>query len=211
VKVDDWKVDICYSGTQKCLSVPPGLSPITFSPKAMEILLSRKTKIPSWYLDMTMVSKYWGSERVYHHTAPISMIYALREGLRLIYEEDIDNVITRHKKNHDALVAGLEAMGLEMLVEKDIRLPMLNTVKIPDGLNDPDMRKELLTSYDIEIGGGLGVLKGKIWRIGLMGYSSKVKNVLNLLTALESALSKRGAPVTKGASVEAANRVYNNA
>lgn len=188
VKVDDWKIDICYSGTQKCLSCPPGLSPITFGQNAVDIFRERKTKVQSWYLDMSMVEKYWGKERVYHHTAPINMMYALRESLRIILGEGLDKRWERHKENSKYLIAGLEKLGLEMLVEEKFRTPMLNSVIIPEGVDDALIRKKLLDEHNIEIGNGLGPLKGKIWRIGLMGNSCTKENVELVLSALREVL-----------------------
>ena len=208
VKVDEWGIDICYSGTQKCLSCPPGLAPITFSPRAMKKIQGRARKVQSWYLDMNMVGKYWGSERTYHHTAPISMNYALLEALRIINEEGLERRYERHHRNHRALVAGIEAMGLSMLVEKPYRLWSLNTVNIPSGIDDVKVRKKLLEEYNLEIGGGLGNLKGKIWRVGLMGHSSNESNVLYFLTALEQSIREQGFEVPGGAGASAAQEVY---
>jgi len=208
VKVDEWGIDICYSGTQKCLSCPPGLAPITFSPKAMEKIKGRAKKVQSLYLDMIMLGKYWGSERAYHHTAPISMNYALLEALRIVSEEGLERRYERHRHNHLALVAGIEAMGLSMFVEKSYRLWSLNTVSIPAGIDDAKVRKNLLDEYNLEIGGGLGNLKGKIWRVGLMGYSSSETNVLYFLTALEQALRAQGFEVPRGAGACAAKEFY---
>ena len=185
---DEWGIDICYSGTQKCLSCPPGLSPITFSERSIEKIKNRKTKVPSWYLDMTMVEKYWGPERVYHHTAPINMIYALRESLRLVLAEGLENRWERHRNLGRKLAAGLESLGIEMLVEEGYRTPMLIAVKIPDGADDMAVRQRLLNEYNIEIGSGLGPLKGKIWRIGLMRHSCTKENVERVLSALEEIL-----------------------
>jgi alanine-glyoxylate transaminase/serine-glyoxylate transaminase/serine-pyruvate transaminase len=207
VALDNTGIDVAYSGTQKCISCPPGLSPISFSASAMEVLRNRKTPVVSWYLDMGMVSSYWGAERKYHHTAPINMIYGLREALRIIAEEGLVARFERHKLNHRALVAGVEAMGLSMLVPEDERLPMLNAVRIPEGANDLSVRKTLLTAFGIEIGGGLGALAGKIWRVGLMGHSSCRKNVFLFLSALETILRSQGVKVQAG-SVEAAASVY---
>src|SRR5262249_10278796 len=178
VEVDDHRIDFAYSGTQKCLSCPPGLAPITVSERALAALRGRKGKVQSWYLDLSMVEKYWGADRTYHHTAPISMNFALREALRLIEEEGLDKRWERHRCNHLAFVAGIEAMGLEMLVKPENRLWSLNTVRVPEGISDAKVRSSLLEEFGIEIGGGLGPLKGKIWRVGLMGYSSHVNNVL---------------------------------
>jgi len=186
IEMDRWGIDALYSGTQKCLSCPPGLAPISFSSKAVEKLTNRKTKVPNWYLDLSMIANYWsGKTRVYHHTAPINMLYGLYQALFDIIEEGIDAVHKRHKKYHDYLVDGLEDVGLEMLVEKPYRLPMLNAVKIPDGVNDGGIRSVLLNDYNIEIGGGLGVFAGKVWRIGLMGHSAYKQNVDELLAALK--------------------------
>jgi alanine-glyoxylate transaminase/serine-glyoxylate transaminase/serine-pyruvate transaminase len=192
VKIDDWGIDACYSGTQKALSCPPGLSPVTFGEKAVNVLKTRKSKVQSWYLDLTMIQNYWGKERFYHHTAPINMIYALREALRIIREEGLENRILRHKTNAKALIAGLEAGGLEMIVKKQYRLPTLTTVRIPENVDDVQVRSYLLKKYGIEIGGGLGDFKGKAWRIGLMGEGSKINNVLMLLCALGDALKHQG-------------------
>ncbi len=208
VKVDEWGIDVCYSGTQKCLSCPPGLAPITFSPQAVKKIQGRKGKVQSWYLDMNLVGKYWGNERTYHHTAPISMNYALLEALRIIDEEGLLKRYERHRRHHLALVTGIEAMGLSMLVPEPYRLWSLNTVKIPAGIDDPKVRKTLLEEYNLEIGGGLGVLKGKIWRVGLMGYSSNERNVLYFLTALEQTLREQGFEVPKGSGATAAREFY---
>ncbi len=188
VKVDEWKIDACYSGTQKCLSIPPGLAPISFSPAAVEVIANRKTKVASWYLDMNFIRNYWGSERVYHHTAPINAIYGFHEGLRLILEEGLENRWARHKANHELLVAGLAEMGLGILPDPGFRLWSLNAVTIPDGADDMAVRKQLLTDYNIEVGGGLGDLKGKVWRVGLMGFGSTPNNVILLLGALKKIL-----------------------
>jgi len=208
VEVDAWGIDACYSGTQKCLSCPPGLSPVTFNDNAMGALHSRKQKVSSWYLDLSMIERYWGEERFYHHTAPISMIYALREALRIIMEEGLEARFKRHRLNHLALAAGLKELGVELLVEEPYRLPMLNAAKIPNGINDLAVRKYLLEKFGIELGGGLGPLKGKIWRVGLMGHSSTKQNVVLFLTALGSALSAQGMKLARGAGVAAAMEVY---
>lgn len=211
VGIDEHGVDVAYSGTQKCLSCPPGLAPITLSERAVETLRKRKSKVQSWYLDLTMVEKYWGAERTYHHTAPISMNYALREALRIVEEEGLSNRWARHRLNHQAFVAGVEAMGLEMLCEPGERLWSLNTVKIPEGIWDARVRSALLNDYGIEIGGGLGPLKDKIWRVGLMGTSSNRNNVVLLLSALEQILLKEGFKSHGGAAVEHALKVYDGA
>ena len=209
VRIDDWGIDVAYSGTQKCLSCPPGLSPVTFNARAMEIVRNRKSKVQSWYLDLTMISEYWGEARVYHHTAPISMNYALREAMVLVHEEGLDNRIARHTKHHLALVAGLEALGLEMLVDKVFRLPTLNTVKVPDNIDEAKVRRHLLERFSLEIGGGLGPLKGNIWRIGLMGHASSARNVVVCLTALEDAIRDQGIKIHEGAGVKAALEILN--
>ena len=206
VRVDDWQIDAVYSGTQKCLSCPPGLSPVSFSDRAIEVIDNRKTKVRSWYFDVTMLRNYWGSDRVYHHTAPINMTYALRESLAIIVEEGLEARIARHDLNHQALRAGLEAMGLEYIPERS--LTTLNAVSIPDGVNDAEVRSKLLNSYGIEIGAGLGPFKGKAWRIGLMGHSSNRRNVTLCLSALDMLLCEQGIEVKRGAALEAAIGVY---
>jgi len=208
VKVDEWGIDASYSGTQKCLSCPPGLSPVTFSERAREVIKKRKTKVQSWYLDLSMIQNYWGKERFYHHTAPISMNYALREALMLIHEEGLEARFARHERNSKALTAGLEAMGLEMIAQEGYRLPSLHAVKIPEGIDDAKTRKMLLEEFNIEIGGGLGDFKGKAWRIGLMGYSSTKNNVFLVLSALEAVLKAQGYKVEEGAGVKAAQEAY---
>ena len=210
VEIDRYQVDFAYSGTQKCLSCPPGLAPITLSEKAVSVLRRRKSKVPSWYLDLTMVEKYWGDERTYHHTAPISMNYALREALRIVHEEGLENRWARHHLNHRALVAGVEAMGLTMLCKPEDRLWSLNTIRIPEGVSDAGVRTQLLQDFGIEIGGGLGPLKNKIWRVGLMGSSSHRNNVLLFLNALEQVLSQQSMSLERGAAVSAAMNVYYN-
>jgi len=207
VAVDRMGIDAVYSGTQKCLSCPPGLAPISLGPAAMEALQKRKTPVVSWYLDMGMVAEYWGASRKYHHTAPINMIYALREALRIIAEEGLQARWARHRLNHQALVAGIEAMGLSMVVPPSERLPMLNTIYIPEGAGDKRVRAALLEDFRIEIGGGLGELAGKAWRVGLMGHASRRKNVFLFLSALETILKAEGVAVRPGA-LEAAAAVY---
>jgi alanine-glyoxylate transaminase/serine-glyoxylate transaminase/serine-pyruvate transaminase len=207
VAVDKRGIDAVYSGTQKCLSCPPGLSPISLSPAALKALESRKTPVVSWYLDMSMVRNYWGSDRKYHHTAPINMVYGLREALRIVAEEGLEERFARHRLNHIALVAGIEAMGLSMLVPEAERLPMLNTVRIPEGADDAKVRRSLLRQFGIEIGGGLGDLAGKVWRVGLMGHASSARNVCLFLAALETVLRDGGVEVGAGA-LEAAAQVY---
>ncbi len=189
VEVDQNGIDICYSGTQKCLSCPPGLGPITFGPRAVEVLVGRKTQVANWYLDMTMIQKYWGTERTYHHTAPISANFALYEGLRIVAEEGLPARYARHERNARRLWDGLQEMGLELHVPEAHRLPSLTTVCIPEGVDGDVVRRRLLDEYRIEIAGGLGALKGKVWRIGLMGYSSQPENVVLLLAALKECLA----------------------
>ncbi len=191
VEVDAWGVDVAYSGTQKCLSVPPGLAPITFSERAVQVLRGRRTPVISWYLDMRLIEQYWGDERTYHHTAPISMVYALREGLRLVAEEGLEARFARHRENARLLWQGLAELGLEPMVPEAYRLPTLTTVRVPEGVDEAAVRRCLLHTYNIEIAGGLGALKGRIWRIGLMGYSSRRENVLLLLAALKVCLEKQ--------------------
>jgi alanine-glyoxylate transaminase / serine-glyoxylate transaminase / serine-pyruvate transaminase len=208
VEIDGWQIDAAYSSSQKCLGAPPGLAPVTFGPRALEIINRRKTKVQSFYLDMTMLQRYWGSERFYHHTAPISMNYALREALALLVEEGLEARIARHMRNHLALKAGLQAMELEYATVEGFQLPQLNCVRIPDGIDDLTVRRRLLNEWSIEIGGGLGSLKGKAWRIGLMGYSSRQANVTLVLAALETCLRDLGHPLKSGAALEAAAAAY---
>ncbi|RMF42760.1 MAG: alanine--glyoxylate aminotransferase family protein [Planctomycetota bacterium] len=198
VPVDRWGIDACYSGTQKCLSCPPGLSPVTFSPRALAAIDARRTKVTSWYLDVTMLRNYWGSNRVYHHTAPINMTYALREALKMVVEEGLTARIARHELHHRMLRAGLEALGLEYIPQHS--LTTLNAVRVPEGVDDAMVRSRLLQDFGIEIGAGLGPFKGQAWRIGLMGSSSTRRNVLLVLAALETILRDCGA-VGGGVSV----------
>jgi alanine-glyoxylate transaminase/serine-glyoxylate transaminase/serine-pyruvate transaminase len=206
VDVDGWRIDACYSGTQKCLSCPPGLAPVTFSDAAMKAIESRKTKVRSWYLDMSMIRKYWGSERLYHHTAPINMNYALLESLKLIKEEGLESRWERHATNHRILKAGLMAMNIRYLPEPGCELPMLNAVSIPEGVDDVTVRKQLLREFNIEIGGGLGDFKSRAWRIGLMGSASTVGNVMLFLSALEKCLTDQGVKLKPGAGIAAATK-----
>jgi alanine-glyoxylate transaminase/serine-glyoxylate transaminase/serine-pyruvate transaminase len=184
VRVDEWGIDAVYGGTQKCLSAPPGLSPVSFGPRALEAIDRRNHKVQSWYLDVGMLRQYWGAERAYHHTAPISSVYAFHEALSIVLEEGLDARFARHHENHMRLRHGLEAMGFEFVVPEQFRLPMLNSVRIPDGVDDKMVRRRLLDEYNIEIGGGLGDFAGKVWRIGLMGESCTANNVNVLLAAL---------------------------
>jgi alanine-glyoxylate transaminase/serine-glyoxylate transaminase/serine-pyruvate transaminase len=205
VDVDAREIDLCYAGTQKCLSCPPGLAPFTMNDRALEVITSRQVPVRSWYLDMSLLANYWGSDRVYHHTAPVSMIYALHEALSIIVEEGMQARAERHHRNHLAFVAGVEAMGMKMQVDDPAqRLWSLNAVVVPDGVDEAAVRGALLNGHGIEIGGGLGPLAGKIWRVGLMGASSTSNNVLLLLAALEGALKMQGHTVPMGAGVAAA-------
>lgn len=208
VEVDRWQADAVYSGTQKCLSAPPGLAPVTFSARAVDAIHRRQTKVQSWYLDVTMVERYWGQERFYHHTAPITMIYALREALRIVQEEGLAKRFARHRLHHAALKAGLTALGIRYAAREGHQLPQLNAVWIPEGADDLTTRRMLLDRFGIEIGGGLGDFKGKVWRIGLMGYSCRANNVLQFLAALEQCLLAQGLKIPEGASLAAANRIY---
>lgn len=188
VRVDDWRIDACYSGTQKCLSCPPGLSPLTFSPAAVKAMEQRQHKVQSWYLDMTLVRQYWGQDRVYHHTAPINMNYALYEALRIVLEEGLDARIERHRLLHGELRRGLESLGLSYIPERS--LTTLNAVHVPAGVDEAQVRSRLLTEYGIEIGAGLGPFKGKAWRLGLMGESCTRRNVTLVLAALKQLLGR---------------------
>lgn len=212
VDVDGWGIDILYSGTQKCLSAPPGLSPLTFSPAAVEVVKARRTPVQSWFLDLTLVMAYWGSPdgkdgsapRTYHHTAPVNALYGLHEALVILEEEGLEASWARHARMHGALKAGLEAMGLGLYVEEACRLPQLNAVTIPDGVDEAMVRKHLLDNFSLEIGAGLGALAGKVWRIGLMGASARPDRVLLCLEALEDALMHQQAGINTGAAIAAA-------
>ncbi len=210
VDVDGWGADAVYSGTQKCLSCVPGLSPVTFNTRATEVIKARKQKVQSWFLDMSLVMAYWGegAQRTYHHTAPVNTIYALHESLLILAEEGLENAWARHRCNHLALAAGLEALGLDFVVDADYRLPQLNCVKLPQGVNDAAARRALLDEFQLEIGAGLGPLAGKVWRIGLMGFASNRKNVLLCLGALEAVLRRQSIRIDSGAAVSAAQSVY---
>jgi alanine-glyoxylate transaminase / serine-glyoxylate transaminase / serine-pyruvate transaminase len=191
VEIDGWDVDMAYSGTQKCLSCPPGLGPLTVGPRARETIRCRRTQVANWYLDLTQIESYWGAERTYHHTAPITMNFALREALRLVQEEGLEARFERHRATSALLWAGLEDLGLELIVPADHRLPTLTTVAVPDGVDEAAIRRRLLVEYNIEVAGGLGAFKGKAWRIGLMGYSCRRENVTLLLAALGDLLNER--------------------
>jgi alanine-glyoxylate transaminase/serine-glyoxylate transaminase/serine-pyruvate transaminase len=186
VRVDELGIDACYSGTQKCLGCPPGLSPVTLNERALEVVRKRKTKVQSWYLDLSMIEKYWGNERVYHHTAPISMNYALHEALRMVLEEGLDAAWQRHKRIRETFLREMRKLELEPAVAESIRAPMINAVKIPEGVDDAKVRQRLYDDFNIEIGAGLGPLKGKIWRVGLMGYGAREENIEILAKALKA-------------------------
>jgi alanine-glyoxylate transaminase/serine-glyoxylate transaminase/serine-pyruvate transaminase len=209
LRVDRERIDICFSGSQKAISAPPGMSPITVSPAAEEVFRKRKTKVQSWYFDLTTAMNYWGKDRLYHHTPPISLIFALREAMRLVMEEGLEARWERHRTNQLALIAGLEAMGLDLLVKNPAdRLPTVTAVMIPGGVDDAKVRNQLLDEFNIEIAGGFGAVKGKIWRVGLMGYCSQKANVLLFLAAFEKVLVDQGFRVPSGAGVGAAIRNY---
>ena len=210
INVDQCGIDVIYSGSQKCLSCPPGLAPISFSPRAVERVANRSTPVQSWYLDVSMIANYWGENRVYHHTAPINMTYGLYEAVRLIHEEGLDSCFQRHTINHLALKAGLETLGFQYAADPQAQLPMLNAVFLPNNVEDLPMRNDLLTKFGIEIGGGLGLWKGKAWRIGIMGYGARSDNVLRLLDAIEHLFFEYGIPVEMGDGQAAANAVYHS-
>ena len=209
VLTDDWNADAIYSGSQKCLSCMPGISPITISKRAADVIRSRNHKVQSWFMDLNLVMGYWSGEgsRVYHHTAPINPLYAIHEALVMLAEEGIEQAWERHAKMHRALREGLEAMGLSLVVEKKYRLPQLNTVAIPEGVDDSKVRATLLLRYNLEIGAGLGDLAGKVWRVGLMGQSSKEEHVTLFLSAMEDALLQQGATIKTGVALPAARTV----
>jgi alanine-glyoxylate transaminase/serine-glyoxylate transaminase/serine-pyruvate transaminase len=212
VEIDAWGADAVYSGTQKCLSSPPGLSPVTFSARAVETVKNRKTKVQSWFLDLSLVMAYWGDKgggapRAYHHTAPVNALYALHEALVMLHEEGLEASWKRHAHLHNALVAGFEAMGLRMKVDAAIRLPQLNAVEIPAGVDEATVRRQLLSVHNLEIGAGLGAWAGKVWRVGLMGQSASPMHVLTCLAAIESALQSAGASIAVGMAQPAARKV----
>ena len=208
LKVDEWKIDAIYSGSQKCLSCPPGLSPVSFSDHVIELVKNRKVKVQSWFMDLNLLLGYWGATRTYHHTAPTNALYALHEALFMLYEEGLEHAWARHQRNHNALKAGLEILGTKFLVEEKYRLPQLNSVYVPTGVDEKEVRLRLLAEYNLEIGAGLGDFAGKIWRFGLMGYSSKIENVMLCLNALETVFANMGKKIDIGAAEAAAYRVY---
>jgi len=206
--VDDWEIDAIYSGTQKCLSCTPGISPVSFNDRAVEVIKNRHTKVQSWFLDTNLVMGYWGpnAKRAYHHTAPVNALYALHEALVMLQEEGIKHSWERHMHNHLALRAGIEAMGLSFIVDEPHRLPQLNSVTIPEGVDEALVRSRLLTEFNLEIGAGLGALAGKVWRIGLMGHSSRAENIFLCLSALEAVLDEMGADINTGVALSAAQK-----
>ncbi len=206
VRVDDWDIDVCYSASQKCLGAPPGLAPITFSERAMRVINERPSKVQSFYFNLKDIADYWNQTRAYHHTSPITMTYAIRESLRMMMEEGIDQRHARHARVAGALRAGLTAMGLELAASPDYQLNPITVVNVPDGVDDAAARKRLLDEWDIEVSGGLGEFRGKVWRIGMMGEGARDRNVLAVLSALEVILSDAGYEVAFGASVGAAQR-----
>ena len=208
--VEGWGIDAVYSGTQKCLSCPPGISPVSFSQRAVEVIEKRESKTPSWFLDQKLVMGYWGggAKRAYHHTAPVNSLYAFHESLVMLEEEGLENAWARHQYHHNALRAGLEAMGIGFLVEEAYRLPQLNSVFVPEGVDEAEVRSKLLANYNLEIGAGLGALAGKVWRIGLMGSACNKQNVLLCLSALENTLSAMNADIIKDRAIAAAEAVY---
>jgi len=206
--VDEWKIDAIYSGSQKCLSCPPGLSPVSFSERVIDMVKARKEKVHSWFMDLSLLLGYWGTTRTYHHTAPTNALYALHESLLMIHEEGLERSWARHQRNHKALKAGLETLAMKFVVEEKSRLPQLNAVYVPTGVDEKEVRRRLLADYNLEIGAGLGDLAGKIFRFGLMGYSSKMENVMLCLIALETVLSDMGVNVDFGKAEAAAYHAY---
>ena len=209
LKVDEWEIDALYSGTQKCLSCVPGIAPDSFSDRARHKISNRRHKVQSWFLDMNLIMGYWGqgTRRAYHHTAPVNAMYALHEALLMVHEEGLENAWERHRRNHQALKAGLEAMGIQFIVDEAHRLPQLNAIAIPEGVDDAAVRLRLLEEHHLEIGAGLGDLAGKVWRIGLMGYSSRIENITLCLAALDGVLADIDAPVNHGVALPAAEKI----
>jgi len=210
LRVDDWEIDAVYAGTQKCLSCTPGLSPVSFSARAIDVIKHRKSLVQSWFLDLNLVMGYWGasSKRAYHHTAPVNALYALHESLLILKEEGLEQAWQRHNLHHNALKTGLEAIGLSFVVAEADRLPQLNAVRIPEGIDDAALRTTLLNDYNLEIGAGLGPMAGNVWRIGLMGYAARKDNVLLCLSALDDVLGRMHASVNHGAAIAAATACY---
>ncbi len=210
VYMDEWDIDAIYSGSQKCLSCPPGLSPVSFSERVVDLVRNRTEKVHSWFMDISLLLGYWGSSRTYHHTAPTNSLYALHESLVILYEEGLERSWARHRRNHEALKAGLETLGIGYVVDEAYRLPQLNSVYVPTGVDEKEVRRKLLDDFNLEIGAGLGDFAGKIWRIGLMGNSSRLENVIFCLDALEHVLADLGMKVNKGAASSAAHQYYAN-
>lgn len=208
LKVDEWGIDAIYSGSQKCLSCPPGLSPVSFSERVIDMVKNRSEKVHSWFMDLNLLLGYWGTTRTYHHTAPTNALYALHESLFMLYEEGLEHSWARHKRNHEALKAGFATLGIQYVVDEAHRLPQLNSVHIPANIDEQEVRRRLLAEYSLEIGAGLGDFAGKVWRFGLMGYSSKVDNIVLCLNALETVFSEMGMNVTRGAAEAAAHENY---
>jgi len=209
VLTDEWGIDAIYSASQKCLSCTPGLSPISFSDRVVEMVKNRKEKVHSWFMDLNLLLGYWGAtNRTYHHTAPTNSLYALHEALLMLREEGLENAWARHQRNHKALKAGLETLGLNYLVEEPYRLPQMNAVTVLPGVDEKEVRRRLLLDYNLEIGAGLGDLAGKIWRFGIMGYSCKMENVMLSLCALETVFADLGMKVEFGAAEAAAYHAY---
>lgn len=209
VLVDEWELDAVYSGTQKCLSCAPGLSPVTFSERVVDYVTKRKTKVQSWFMDLNLILNYWGNTaRTYHHTAPVNALYGLHEAMVMVKEEGLENAWARHALHHQALKAGFDVLGLQFVVKEANRLPQMNLVTIPEGIDEAAVRQELLNEFNLEIGAGLGPLAGKVWRVGLMGYTAQQESVILCLTALGSVLARRGYPVNAGAAEAAALKVY---
>jgi len=208
LEVDEWGIDACYSCTQKGIGAPPGLAPVTFSVRAMEAIRNRKHKCRSWYLDVGLIEQYWGPDRLYHHTAPITMNYAIYEALRIVLEEGLEARFARHVANATALVAGLKGMGIELAAQEGHRLPQLTALTIPDGIKDAKVRERLLKLFNMEIGAGLGPFKGKVWRIGLMGEGSRREHVMLVLNALEEILGSMGMEISRGRALSAADKAY---
>ena len=209
LKVDEWGIDAIYSGSQKCLSCPPGLSPVSFSERVTELVKNRKEKVHSWFMDLSLLLNYWGSaNRTYHHTAPTNALYALHESLVMLSEEGLEQSWARHQRNHKAFKAGLEVFGINYVVDERYRLPQLNSVYVPEGIDEKEVRRRLLDDYSLEIGAGLGDFAGKVWRFGLMGYASRIENVIFCLNALETVFSDMGMKVERGSAQAAAHQFY---
>ncbi|MEY4960277.1 MAG: hypothetical protein RL610_456 [Pseudomonadota bacterium] len=208
ILTDEWKIDAIYSGSQKCLSCPPGLSPVSFSERVVDLVKNRQRKVQSWFMDLNLQLGYWGTSRTYHHTAPTNALYALHESLFMLYEEGLEHSWERHQRNHQALKAGLETMGIAFVVAEKYRLPQLNAVHVPAEVDEKEVRRRLLADYSLEIGAGLGDFAGKVWRFGLMGYSSKIENVMLCLSALENVFSDMGRKIDSGAAESAAHKSY---